>query len=133
MTSMPMQQAQPAIPPMGFGEAIGACFSKYVTFNGRARRAEYWFWTLFTLLLQFGVGFALGLTGNANMASSISLVISLGLLLPALAVLTRRLHDTDHSGWWWLLCLTGIGAIVVLVWLCQNGTQGSNRFGPRTT
>ena len=133
MTSMQMPQAQPAISPMGFGEAIGTCFSKYITFSGRARRAEYWYWTLFTLLLQIGVAFAVGRAGHAAMASSVSSLVSLLLLLPGLAVLVRRLHDTDHSGWWWFICLTGIGVFVILYWLCLEGTKGTNRFGPRTT
>lgn len=60
-------------------------------------------------------------------------IISLLLLLPGLAVLARRLHDTDRSGWWWLLCFTVIGVFVVLYWLCLEGTRGTNRFGPRTT
>lgn len=118
---------------MGFGAAIATCFSKYISFNGRARRAEYWYWVLFTFVLQIGVGFALGFAGHAAMASQVSMLISLVLLLPGFAVLARRLHDTDRSGWWWLLCLTGIGAFVVLFWLCQEGTKGTNRFGPRTS
>lgn len=133
MTSIQMPQAQPAIPPMGFGEAIGVCFSKYISFNGRARRAEYWYWTLFTLLLQFGIGFCVGLAGGPEMGNMLSMLVSVLLLLPGFAVLTRRLHDTDRSGWWWLLCFTVIGVFVILVWLCQEGTKGQNRFGPRTT
>ena len=133
MTSIPMPQKQAAIPPMGFGTAIAACFSKYVTFNGRARRAEYWYWTLFILLLQFGLGFASGFLGNPAMANVASLLVSVLLLLPGFAVMSRRLHDTDRSAWWWLLCFTFIGAFVVLYWLCQAGTNGTNRYGPRTT
>jgi uncharacterized membrane protein YhaH (DUF805 family) len=41
----------------------------------------------------------------------------------------RRLHDTNHSGWWQLLILTGIGGLVLLVWWCQKGTPSHNRFG----
>jgi len=55
----------------------------------------------------------------------------LALLLPGLGVLARRLHDTDHSGWWILLVLTAlIGWIVLIVWCAKRGTIGSNRFGP---
>jgi uncharacterized membrane protein YhaH (DUF805 family) len=133
MSSIPMPAREPALPAMGFGEAISACFSKYASFTGRARRAEYWYWTLFTLLLQFGLGFALGLAHAGGVANSLPALVSLLLLLPALAVTVRRLHDTDHSGWWWFIWLTGIGAIVLLVWFCQEGTKGPNRFGPRTT
>ena len=131
--AVPRPAPAPTIPPMGFGDAIAVCFSKYISFSGRARRAEYWYWVLFTLLVQFGVGFALGMAGRASAASSASALISILLLLPGFAVLARRLHDTDHSAWWWLLCFTGIGAIVILVWLCQEGTRATNRFGPRTT
>jgi uncharacterized membrane protein YhaH (DUF805 family) len=50
--------------------------------------------------------------------------------LPGIAVSVRRLHDRDYSGWWFLIVLTGIGAIVLLVWFCMRGTAGANRFGP---
>lgn len=133
MASVQMPQTQPAIPPMGFGEAIGTCFSKYITFNGRARRAEYWYWTLFVFLLQFAIAFLGRLTGHAATATSVSQLVSILLLLPGLAVFARRMHDTDRSGWWFLLCFTIIGVFVLLVWLCQEGTKGTNRFGPRTT
>lgn len=121
----------PAIGSMGFGEAVSACFSKYVQFSGRSRRAEYWYWFLFVLLLNFAFGVVVAMTHIAPEA--IQGLLTLVLLLPGLGVFVRRLHDTDHSGWWWLLGLTGIGIVVLLVWLCQEGTQGANRFGPRTT
>jgi uncharacterized membrane protein YhaH (DUF805 family) len=133
MSSIPMPAREPAIASMGFGEAISACFSKYASFNGRARRAEYWYWTLFTILLQVGLTIALALAHAGSAAGALSTVVSLLLLLPALAVTVRRLHDTDHSGWWWFIGLTGIGLIVLLVWFCQEGTKAPNRFGPRTT
>ena len=133
MTSIQMPQRQAAIAPMGFGAAIGTCFSKYLTFIGRARRAEYWYWILFVFVLQFAIGFVLGFAGLAAIVNVASRLVAVVLFLPGCAVLARRLHDTDRSGWWWLLCLTGIGAFVVLYWLCQEGTQGTNRFGSRTT
>lgn len=122
----------PTIAPMSFVDAVAVCFRKYVGFSGRARRAEYWYWTLFTLLLCIVAVVALPKVLGASMALNIYSLINLGLLLPGLGVLVRRLHDTDRSGWWSLLPITGIGAIVLLVWLCQAGTQGQNRFGPRT-
>ncbi len=122
-----------AIPSMGFVDAIAACFRKYVGFSGRARRAEYWYWILFTMLLCVVALVALPKVVGATMAVNAYSLINLALFLPGLSVLVRRLHDTDRSGWWSLLPITGIGAIVLLVWLCQGGTQGQNRFGPRTT
>lgn len=60
----------------------------------------------------------------------ISIIYSLGILLPSIAVAIRRLHDTERSGWWLLLSLIPIiGTIVIIVFLCQNGTAGANRFG----
>jgi|SRR5256885_2007484 len=121
----------PVIGSMGFGEAISACFSKYIQFSGRSRRAEYWYWTLFVCLLNFALGFVVATTHVAPQA--IQGIVMLVLLMPGFGVLVRRLHDTDRSGWWCLLAATGIGCFVLLVWLCQEGTQGPNRFGPRTT
>ena len=125
--------AGPTIAPMGFGAAVAACFSKYIDFTGRARRAEYWYWTLFVLLFTFAATLAVTLLFGGLAADRTPGIIYLALLMPGLAVVVRRLHDTDRSGWWCLLPATGIGAIVLLVWLCQEGTKATNRFGPRTT
>ena len=51
-------------------------------------------------------------------------------ILPSLAVAARRLHDTDRTAWWLLLLLTLIGVIALIVWYCEKGTPGPNRFGP---
>jgi len=130
---MSANPAVATIPPMGFGDAIATCFSKYVGFSGRARRAEYWYWTLFTVVLQMGAALALPSLLGATAGLNTYALISLALVLPGLSVLVRRLHDTDRSGWWFLLPITVIGAFVLLYWLCQEGTKGTNRFGPRTT
>jgi uncharacterized membrane protein YhaH (DUF805 family) len=59
------------------------------------------------------------------------ILVALGLLLPSLAVLVRRLHDTDRSGWYyWIVLIPLIGSIVLLVWFCSRGTEGSNTYGP---
>lgn len=95
--------AQPSNPQkdMGFGDAISICFKKYATFSGRARRAEYWYFVLFsflcrlvTTILDAGVGL------HGTSGGPFSALLSLGLFIPSLAVLTRRLHDTDRSGFW---------------------------------
>jgi len=106
---------------MNFGDAIKACFAKYVDFNGRAKRPEYWWFFLFCFL----VSLALGMVSN-----TISLLFSLGTLLPSLAVGARRLHDTDRSGWWQLLWIIPvIGWIVMIVFLVQEGEPADNQFG----
>jgi uncharacterized membrane protein YhaH (DUF805 family) len=113
---------------MGFAEAIRTCLRKYVDFNGRASRSEYWWWELGVFLLTIcTVAIDYGVIGGQLLSS----VASLALFLPNLAVSVRRLHDVDRSGWFLLLALIPlIGAIVLLVWFVSRGTAGSNRFGP---
>lgn len=114
---------------MNMIEAAKVCFSKYVTFSGRARRAEYWWFTLFVWVVSSLVGFIDGwLTGDVGLLSGLW---SLGTLLPILAAGARRLHDTDRSAWWLLIMLLPvIGAIVLIVFFASRGTPGPNRFGP---
>lgn len=116
--------------PRTFGSAITICLRKYADFQGRAPRAEYWWFTLFTILVDVAFSVvaaalhehAIGILGD---------LVSLALLLPTIAVGARRLHDIDRSGWWQLLNLVPlVGWIIVFVWFCTRGTRGDNRFGP---
>ena len=104
---------------MTFTDAIKVCFSKYADFNGCASRAEFWWWTLFTVVASVVLqGF------SYNLALAFTIVT----LLPGTAVLTRRLHDTDRSGYWQLLELIPIiGWIALIVWCAQAGPP--NRYG----
>jgi uncharacterized membrane protein YhaH (DUF805 family) len=114
---------------MGFGRAIATCFRKYAVFSGRASRSEYWFFALFQILLYTGLVIVdiLVFRGSMNVFSTLA---SLILLLPSLAVLVRRLHDTDKSAWWILIPLVPIiGSIWLIILLCQRGTEGANRYG----
>jgi uncharacterized membrane protein YhaH (DUF805 family) len=115
---------------MNFGEAIKSGFSNYVTFSGRAARSEFWYWTLFAVL----VSAACSIVDEAllpNVESGLfGPLISLALVLPGLAVSVRRLHDIDRTGWWLLISLTIILIILLIVWDCFKGTAGPNRFGP---
>lgn len=111
---------------MSFAEAIRSAFSKYVTFSGRARRSEFWWFTLFTVILYIIAGIIDRAIGN----SVLTIIVGLGLLLPSLAVTARRLHDTGRSGWWILIGLIPlIGAIVLLVFECQDSQPGANSYG----
>ena len=113
---------------MSFGEAISSCFRQYAGFDGRASRSEYWFWNLFYWLMLMGSGFMMGV--DPEFGGILYALVTLGILLPSLAVMVRRLHDLDKSGWMWLVCLIPlVGGIVLLVWFCQPGTNGTNRFG----
>ncbi len=114
---------------MGFGEAISTVFGKYATFSGRAVRSEYWFRVLFTVIVLIVLNI-IQFTVSAIGGSLLQLVFELATLIPSIAVACRRLHDTDRSGWWQLLAFVPIvGFILLLVWYCQPGTPGANRFG----
>ena len=116
---------------MNFVQAVKSVFSHYVTFSGRACRSEYWFWVLFaiigalvTLMLDAAI---FGFHGGV---SPLNGIFNLATFLPGLAVAARRLHDIDRTAWWLLILLTGIGAILLVIWYCFKGTPGPNRFGP---
>jgi len=119
---------------MNFGQAIASGFSNYVTFSGRAARSEYWYWVLFTIIGSIVTGVldstVLGYDVTAGDVSPLSGIFDLVTFLPSLALGARRLHDIDRTAWWLLILLTGIGAILLLVWACFKGTDGPNRFGP---
>ena len=113
---------------MSFTDAIQSGFSNYANFQGRALRSEYWFFVLGVALIsivaqlidRFGLGYPV-----------LGAIVSLGTIIPSLAVAARRLHDTDRSGWWQLLVFVPlIGAILLIVWYATAGTPGTNRFGP---
>ena len=104
---------------MNFGQAISSCLSKYATFTGRASRPEFWWFFLFQILISL----AASMLGEA-----INGLVALGLLLPALAVGTRRLHDIGKSGWWQLLMLTVIGLLVLIYWWVQPTDEDGNTY-----
>ena len=95
---------------MNFGQAISTCFSKYATFSGRASRPEFWWFFLFQIL----VSIAASMLGDV-----VAGLVSLAMLLPALAVGARRLHDIGKSGWWQLIMLTVIGLLLLIYWWAQ--------------
>lgn len=108
------QYGQPSQKQMDFGESIKVCFNKFATFDGRARRSEYWWWMLFTLII------------NSVLCGLPALVF----LIPSWAVTARRLHDTGHSGWWQLFNLVPFGFILIIIWCIQDSDPGANEYGP---
>lgn len=111
---------------MGFADAIKTCLSKYADFSGRARRSEYWFWVLFTFIVDIVVMVVDGALGTYPLLYAVAV---LALLLPSLAVSVRRLHDTGRSGWMLLIAIIPlVGFILLLVWMCQD-SQGTNQYG----
>ncbi|MBQ0128402.1 MAG: DUF805 domain-containing protein [bacterium] len=99
---------------MTFGQSVATCLSKYVSFNGRASRSEYWWFYLFNFL----VGLVCGAINE-----TLNLIVSLALLLPSLAVAVRRMHDTGRSGW----CL--FIPIANIVFACMKSESGANQYG----
>ncbi len=105
---------------MDFMQSVKSCFSQYVGFSGRAGRSEYWWFFLFQIIVSLVLSFLHDMAG----------VLTLGLLLPALAVGARRLHDINKSGWLQLIGLIPlIGWIVLIYWFVQPSDEASNNYG----
>jgi uncharacterized membrane protein YhaH (DUF805 family) len=105
---------------------------QYADFEGRARRKEYWMYTLFNMLALLVAAILDGLLGltRHGFFGPVYGLYALATLIPGLALGVRRLHDVDRSGWWLLLAIIPlIGAIVLFVWAVTDGTRGSNQFG----
>lgn len=99
------------------------CLKKYATFQGRARRKEYWMFILVSFLLGVGT-IVLDIIFFKGDKAVFSVLLRLGLLLPGWAAIVRRMHDLDKSGWFCLI------PIYNLILACSEGTKGPNRFGP---
>lgn len=97
-------------------EACKMYWQKYVDFEGRSRRAEYWWAALMVFVL--------------SLIPYINILVGLATIIPSIAVGVRRLHDINKSGWYMLLCLIPIvGPIILIIWFCQEGTIGPNQYG----
>ena len=133
---------------MTFGQASANGFKNYVTWKGRATRAEYWWWTLFVFIvtLPFNIIYNAGSQAGLEAAMAagdqaaylaalfgptywLLVLVSLVFLLPSLAVTIRRLHDIDRSGgWFWIILVPVAGSIVLLVFALLPSAEGKNRF-----
>ena len=117
-------------------------YKRYFDFSGRSRRKEYWLFTLlYVLVILFFAGIMVagvvgleknetpGLTFWFGLAGMI--LFLLASLIPSIAVAVRRFHDQNQSGWLYLLgFIPSIGGLIVMVFMCLDGTKGENRFGP---
>lgn len=100
----------------------------YTGFSGRARRTELWMFWLINLGVVIGLTIVETIIGVPGVLSGL---YNLAVLLPSIAVGMRRLHDTDRSGWWLLIAFIPLlGAIVLLIFFCLEGTSGDNQYGP---
>jgi len=109
-------------PSLGFIEAINSCFSKFITISGRARRSEYWWFSLFFFIL----------TTPCFLIPFIGWIVWLIMLIPYITVWIRRLHDANHSGWHvitiTLTSFIGIGIVWWIIWALQESDQTSNKY-----
>ncbi len=104
---------------MSFPDALTSCFKKCTDYNGRASRAEFWW---YQLLWAVGGGLVSFLFPDLWAATLL-------LWIPALAVGARRLHDIGRTGWWQLAYLTGIGALLMLFWGFFKSQPCVNKYG----
>ena len=123
-------------------------YRRYADFSGRSQRMEYWMFTLFYwLVIVLCVGAMLvglpwsELNQSANRDSSppgplfwlgmtLAVAFFLGTLVPSIAVIVRRFHDQNLSGWMYLLgFIPYVGGLVVFVFMCLDGTRGPNQYG----
>jgi uncharacterized membrane protein YhaH (DUF805 family) len=119
---------------------------RYADFNGRSRRKEYWMFVLGLLIVYLALGMlvAVGAASTpmgmeqgaawspvAMLGMGLIFLVAFAVIIPAIAVQVRRFHDQDKSGWFVLLNLVPyVGGIIVLVFMCLEGTKGDNRYGP---
>ena len=111
-----------------------AVLKNYVGFSGRARRMEYWMFMIVNFFVYAGLlaidrmmGHAVGEYGPGPLCAIYSVVVA----LPWLAVVFRRLHDTDRTGLWiFIHLLPLLGSIIFFIFMVMDSTPGMNRFGP---
>lgn len=108
---------------------------QYADFKGRAQRAEYWYFTLFYLILYCGamaMDHALGTTSrHKDGMGLLTFLFFLAMSVPGFAVGVRRMHDTGRSGWWiWISLVPLIGAFIYVYFAAQDSSPGDNAYGP---
>lgn len=107
----------------------------YANFDGRARRSEYWYYILTNILITITGYILLAITafigGPTMITVGVILLVlwSVANIIPNLAVIVRRLHDTNKSGWWLLIGLVPFGGLVLLIFYCLEGDRGRNDYG----
>ncbi|MFZ2510911.1 MAG: DUF805 domain-containing protein, partial [Gordonia sp. (in: high G+C Gram-positive bacteria)] len=143
----PMPQGTPPLDwpdyNIGFVDAYKRVFQKYATFDGRASRAEFWWWTLanfVVVLVLYALVFAFAFSGDGS-GSGMSviggifgillLIYALAVIVPSIAVTVRRLHDAGYSGWFYLVTfIPFVGGIALIVLCAMETSPKAAQYGP---
>ncbi|MDE6264257.1 MAG: DUF805 domain-containing protein [Paramuribaculum sp.] len=116
-------------PPLTFQDAVKRVFNKYAEFNGRASRAEFWWFILFTFIVSAVLGILSAITGW-GVFNYINGLFELAVIIPTLAVSWRRLHDIGKAGGWWFInFIPLVGSVIFIIWCAQPSEPRANRFG----
>lgn len=127
-----------ARPMMSFSDSAKTVLNKYAVFKGRARRSEYWWWCLFSILVvavSIGLdnlfGWDFEIMGESIGYGPLYALTGLALFIPGLAVCIRRLHDIGYSGWYYLFAFIPlIGTLLLLWWFTRDSQRIDNEYGP---
>jgi len=112
-------------------EAYKRFLRNYVNFNGRSTVSDYWWIILANFLIGFALGFVGGLLNIEGITSLISSLYSIAIIIPGIALVIRRLHDTNRSGWWFFISFVPIvGVIILIVFFCSPSVNENNKYGP---
>jgi uncharacterized membrane protein YhaH (DUF805 family) len=107
-----------------------AVLKKFATFSGRARRKEFWYFTLFNFIVMILLSFLDGILASMGIFPILSVVYGVAVILPSIGVSIRRLHDTGRSGWWvFISVIPLIGAIIYIVFMAQDSKPEANQYG----
>ncbi len=102
---------------------------KYAEFRGRATRKQFWLFFVWYMAILWALGLILPAFLSEQTVNILVSIFQLALLLPNIAIGARRLHDSDKSGWWWLIAFTGIGVLGLIIFWVLPSTQGPNKHG----
>lgn len=131
---MTSQQVQPAESPIDNWKTVVT--QRYAQFDGRARRAEYWWFFLINIVIYVGIGVVTAILGAISDSLAIIGLLAyvgfgLAMLIPGLALAVRRLHDTNKSAWFLLIALIPfVGGLILLVFMLIDGDREANTYGP---
>jgi uncharacterized membrane protein YhaH (DUF805 family) len=126
-TTMNESTAEPIIERSPIDYYVEA-FRKYATFSGRATRSEFWYFQLFNIIANIVLVMIIDGIFGISEAYYLYLII---LIIPAWALITRRLHDVGKSGWFLLISIIPIiGALWLLILYVRDSTPGANEYGP---